>query len=151
MPSQLDSQVKQVSTPDIARNSNGSCKWRSFKRRPHGLKTDLLVGNSGALDICCLIKRSKTHAYMRTLFEFARNCGYLRDSTGFLRANCGLARRRKSTNVTYQRLVSTKMWRKHSSGANSGSVQTQAILAGWELLTEPSGLPNQWPQSVKCK
>ena len=113
------------------------------------LKTDLLVGNSGALDICCLIKRSKTHAYMRTLFDFARNCGYLRDSTGFVRANCGLAKRRKSTNFTYyQRLVSTKMWRKHSSGANSGSVQTQAILAGWELLTEPSGLPNQWPQNI---
>ena len=64
------------------------------------LKIDLLVGNSGALDIVCLNKRSKTRACMRTLFVFARNCGYLRDSTGFLRANCGLSRRRKSTNFT---------------------------------------------------
>ena len=71
------------------------------------LKPDLLVGNSGALDIFCLIKRSKTRACMRTLFVFAHNCGYLRDSTGFLRANCGLARRRKSTNFTYTRVVST--------------------------------------------
>ena len=64
---------------------------------------------------------------MRTLFAFARNCGYLRDSTGFLRANCGLARRRKSTNFTYRRVVSTtsaaqaQFWSKQRIRANPGN------------------------------
>ena len=106
------------------------------------LKTDLLVGNSGALDIFCLIKRSKTRACMRILLVFASNCRYLSDSTGILRANCGLARRRKSTNFTYTRVVSTtsvaqaQFWSKQRIRANPGNTCELGAIDGAKRVAQ---------------
>ena len=133
---------------DIARNPNGASNWRSFNCRPHLAQNRSLVGNSGALDIFSLKGRKRAHecahfSYLRASEDI---CAIVPDFCAQIAGWQGAANR---LNFTYQnkKCGESTVLQQTADPCKPG----QYLQAWMELLMEPSGLLNQWLQSVKRK